>query len=1038
MVRARKKVNGDRAAGGASRFTLKISETGFAITFTGKCSKATADILRTAGGEAIGGNRWEFHERSLDCVLCQLNGSVALPPPWVLQALGPNLAKYAPRTDLSANPKNMLHAPLSSGSGTCFPSAWRAWKSAEGHKLMAYQCEAVEFGIRAGGRVLLADEMGLGKTAQALVLATQYADEWPLLVVSPASLCRNWADEALQWVPSLLLGPGESAVQIISKGSESPRRLARIVIVSYDLAARSERVRLNAQSCQYNVIICDEAHFLKSTKSKRSATLIPLLQRASRAILLSGTPVVNNAAEVFPLLDGLCPGLVPSEDDFVQRYCIPQKIRTWQRRDVVKWTGSARPHELHRLLLNTVMIRRLKDDVLPQLPAKRRQRLLMERKNLDQGPLKEVDELKNNFLNGIGRVRREAAMQHHPSSSEQETVVAELLAAAAEDLSGLESSARDGCNPLKHQQSKGNVKSVIAELARLTCEAKLNCAADYAETIAQSGTRFLLFAHHRAMLDALQARLQRCQIKHIRIDGSTPQHQRAQLVKQFQDGDEAQIALLSITACGQGLNFQSASLVVFAEMHWVIGQMLQAEDRVHRVGQNSAVNIQYMVAQSTLDEVVYSVLGRKHRDTTAILNGAREDLDADDVDVGDELADTACSEVSLPFVAECEHMPSTCGDLPANPKHAEGEAKYCSRSNQGVQGETDGPDSSNSDWLFGVSEGDLSGNDDHDSKRLRTSICEETADAKAHQVIVETAEADDEKDVVAAFREEAVDIAENSAMKIEVEGSVEFDDWRDAGKEYNSTRSIERCRLTFNPAPTAVPGHKHSKKTEGAVLHPSEDVAVNSATKIEVAEYAEFDELRHKGDHFSTSITGGCLTQDLVSNAVTAEESSKTGLLRFGFRPPKRSSNGLGDAPRPKRLKQTKLEIACRKCEKVDPLVARARHLLASIEVSLQHCNSPVATRNGPVATPLRQRIDHRRVSHQKAVTPNSAYVAWSGACSSAHPQQLVSSKSIDVARARLAGIVGGAVARLGNPSAVRLLVVPPARPCWKQCGTYS
>mmetsp|Transcript_175437 Transcript_175437/g.557145 ORF Transcript_175437/g.557145 Transcript_175437/m.557145 type:complete len:1037 (+) Transcript_175437:290-3400(+) len=541
----------------------------------------------------------------------------------------------------------MLQAPSlpKFGSGVS-ARHFRVWRpSADGHSLLPYQVEGVQFGLRHRGRILLGDEMGLGKTAQALVLAAHFPEEWPLLVVCPSSLCRNWADEAAQWLPRSVLGLGESAVQVISKGSDVPRRLARVLIISYDLLTRHERVRQRAQGVDYKVVICDEAHFLKSTKSQRTRALVPVIQRATRAILLTGTPAVNNAAEVYPLLDALVPGLVPSEEQFLQRYCIPEKVRGWRGRMVTQWRGSARPDELHRLLLGTVMIRRLKAQVLTQLPAKRRQRLHLERKALDAAKMAEIDKLKKEMQRQRGGRGGGGGAAEPPGGS---GVLTEWLREAArhdeEDAEGKPSDAGEGdggrCG--EAQGRKGSARSVIADMARRTCEAKMHCVADYVETVVQSGTRFLLFAHHHLMLDALQERLRRIEATHIRIDGTTPQSQRGSLVSQFQSDNGVQVALLSIAACGQGLNLQSASLVIFAELHWVVGQLLQAEDRAHRVGQTAAVNIQYLVAQGTLDDVMYETLKRKHLDTTGFLNGDRQALR---LEVSTELSQ-ALSQVS--------------------------------------------------------------------------------------------------------------------------------------------------------------------------------------------------------------------------------------------------------------------------------------------------------------------------------------------------------------------------------------------------------
>merc|ERR1712048_1386878 len=120
------------------------------------------------------------------------------------------------------------------------------------------------------------------------------------------------------------------------------------------------------------------------------------------------------------------------------------------------------------------------------------------------------------------------------------------------------------------------------------------------------------------MLDELQAILTEEGAGYIRIDGGTPMQARTEAVARFQDTDDVQVALLSLTACCQGLTLSAASLVVFAELYWVPGVLLQAEDRAHRIGQKSPVNVHYLVAQGTVDERMFAIMERRARDASAV------------------------------------------------------------------------------------------------------------------------------------------------------------------------------------------------------------------------------------------------------------------------------------------------------------------------------------------------------------------------------------------------------------------------------------
>lgn len=128
-----------------------------------------------------------------------------------------------------------------------------------------------------------------------------------------------------------------------------------------------------------------------------------------------------------------------------------------------------------------------------------------------------------------------------------------------------------------------------------------------------NGGKLLVFAHHMAVLDGLQATCARARVGFIRIDGKVPGLERQKLVNQFQNDPAIKVAVLGLTAAGQGLTLTAASTVVFAELHWTPGVLVQAEDRAHRIGQRGAVNVIYLVAQGDdgIDSLLWQCIGRK-------------------------------------------------------------------------------------------------------------------------------------------------------------------------------------------------------------------------------------------------------------------------------------------------------------------------------------------------------------------------------------------------------------------------------------------
>eukprot|EP00435_Cladocopium_sp_Y103_P001956 s4692_g1.t1 len=157
----------------------------------------------------------------------------------------------------------------------------------------------------------------------------------------------------------------------------------------------------------------------------------------------------------------------------------------------------------------------------------------------------------------------------------------------------------------------GDPKEELEEECARLSKSKSMAVAEYMSCLISADVRFLVFAHHLAMLDELEGTLQRDSVRYIRIDGSTAMEQRSQYVKDFQQNHDVQVALLSLTACSQGLTLNSASVVVFAELYWVPGVLLQAEDRAHRLGQVNMVNVHYLVAPGSVDERMFAAVERR-------------------------------------------------------------------------------------------------------------------------------------------------------------------------------------------------------------------------------------------------------------------------------------------------------------------------------------------------------------------------------------------------------------------------------------------
>ncbi|XP_048200753.1 SWI/SNF-related matrix-associated actin-dependent regulator of chromatin subfamily A-like protein 1 [Perognathus longimembris pacificus] len=413
--------------------------------------------------------------------------------------------------------------------------------------LMPFQRVGVNFAIAKRGRLLLADDMGLGKTIQAICIAAFYRKEWPLLVVVPSSVRFTWEQAFLRWLPSL--NPEDINVVVTGKG----RLTAGLVnIISFDLLSKLEK----QLKTSFKVVIIDESHFLKNSKTARCRAAVPILKVAKRVILLSGTPAMSRPSELYTQIIAVKPTFFPQFHAFGLRYCDAKRLSWgWD------YSGSSNLGELKLLLEEAIMLRRLKSDVLSQLPAKQRKIVVV----------------------APGQI-------------------------SARDRAALEAAAKEMTTDKTKQQQK---EALIVFFNR-TAEAKIPCVLEYIMDLLESGReKFLVFAHHKVVLDSITNALERKHVQHIRIDGSTPSAHREELCQRFQLSEGHSVAVLSITAANMGLTFSSADLVVFAELFWNPGVLIQAEDRVHRIGQTNSVGIHYLVAKGTADDYLWPLIQEK-------------------------------------------------------------------------------------------------------------------------------------------------------------------------------------------------------------------------------------------------------------------------------------------------------------------------------------------------------------------------------------------------------------------------------------------
>lgn len=436
--------------------------------------------------------------------------------------------------------------------------------------LRPYQRAGIVY-MLAHRRAIQADEMGLGKTVQALA-AAEAAGGFPVLVLAPASLLRNWKNESARWLPN-------RRAQIISKGKDQIDPAAEIVIASYDISKSHQGI----QATRWVSVIADEAHALKNGKAARTKALAPVVSRAANRWLLSGTPIKNRPADLIEPLRML--GHLEALGGwrtYVTRYCDGSVGRYGWEID-----GASNLAELRRHLAALGFVRRVKSDVLAELPPKIRSVLPVE---LDAA---------------AGRAVRDA-----------ETVLRAVLAGQVRELSDVACDDASG--------RRGDVLGALAKLRRAVGIAKVPAACAWVSDAIEQEEKLLVFAHHTDVLDGIEAHLKKVQIGYVRLDGSTPTAGRQDLVDKFQSAESVRVFLGSMTAAGQGVTLTAASQVLICEQAWTPAEMDQAEDRAHRIGQRDTVTATHLIAVGSIDEPVLELINTKRQVAAQAVDGATE------------------------------------------------------------------------------------------------------------------------------------------------------------------------------------------------------------------------------------------------------------------------------------------------------------------------------------------------------------------------------------------------------------------------------
>lgn len=432
---------------------------------------------------------------------------------------------------------------------------------------------------------ILADEMGLGKTIQTISLITYLIEKkmqnGPYLVIVPLSTLTNWNLEFDKWAPSV--------TKVVYKGPPNARKMQQekirqgkfqVLLTTYEYIIKDRPL---LSKIKWFHMIIDEGHRMKNTNSKLSATIQQYYSTRFR-LILTGTPLQNNLAELWAMLNFVLPNIFKSAKTFDEWFNTPFANTGGQ--DKMELTEEEQILVIRRLhkVLRPFLLRRLKSDVEKDLPDK----------------TEKVIKCKFSAL----QARLYKQMVTH-----QKIVVSDGKGGktGARGLSNMIMQLRKLCNhpfvfdEVENQMNPANVSNDLLWRTAGKFELLDRILPKYKAT----GHRVLMFFQMTAIMDIMEDFLRFRGIQYLRLDGTTKSEDRSDLLRDFNRPDSPYFMfLLSTRAGGLGLNLQTADTVIIYDSDWNPFQDLQAQDRAHRIGQKNEVRILRLISSASVEEKI--------------------------------------------------------------------------------------------------------------------------------------------------------------------------------------------------------------------------------------------------------------------------------------------------------------------------------------------------------------------------------------------------------------------------------------------------
>lgn len=422
---------------------------------------------------------------------------------------------------------------------------------------------------------ILADDMGLGKTLQVIALlasALKEKKKMPSIVVAPSSLVLNWNAEIEKWCPKIktciIKGDAKSRKELISTCKEYD-----LVLTSYDLLKRDIS---EYEGIKFKYIIADEAQYIKNFTTQNATALKSLEGEIKYA--LTGTPIENSVAELWSIFDFIMPGYLYTYNKFKKKL-----------QDPILKEEDAEALKRLKTLINPFVLRRVKKDVLTELPEK----------NITIMKNEMTDEQQKLYMSYFVQTKKEIM---------------------------------DELNQNGFEKSKLKILMLLTRLRQICCHpslfidnyngesGKLNQCIDIVNEAIGSGHKILLFSSYTSMFDIIEEKLKASGIEYYKLTGSTPVSKRVQMVDEFNENKDIKIFLISLKAGGTGLNLTGADVVIHYDPWWNASIENQATDRAYRIGQKNSVQVYKLITNNTIEEKINKLQEKKAKLSEQLLS----------------------------------------------------------------------------------------------------------------------------------------------------------------------------------------------------------------------------------------------------------------------------------------------------------------------------------------------------------------------------------------------------------------------------------